>query len=75
MNDIENKKERLARQLATVVCICKGINLGKFISALKNCKTVEEVNQQVGSGTGDCEGKRCGPRIKWLLENLNIKKS
>lgn len=62
----EEKEERIKR-LATVVCICKGIPLGKVLPAIKACDTVEDVNRMAGTGSGGCKGQRCGPRIKMLL--------
>jgi bacterioferritin-associated ferredoxin len=62
------KAEERAKQLARVVCICKGINLGRVLKVLEHCNTVEEVNQASGCGSGGCAGQRCGPRIKILLE-------
>lgn len=56
-----------ARILAQVVCICKGINLGRVLKSLDGCETVADVNRKAGTGTGGCAGERCGPRIKILL--------
>lgn len=72
MNDQEEPKpqktkEELARQLSQIVCICKGINLGRVIKGMEGCETVLDVNRKVGTGTGGCKGERCGPRIKILL--------
>lgn len=64
----EQKKEELIRQLARVVCICKGINLGRVLKALEGSSTIDEVNRKSGCGTGGCAGQRCGPRIKLLLK-------
>ena len=60
-------KEELARQLSQIVCICKGINLGRVLKGMEGCETVFEVNNKVGTGSGGCKGERCGPRIKILL--------
>jgi len=59
--------EEKIRQLAQVICICKGINLGRVLKALDGCETVADVNAKAGTGTGGCAGERCGPRIKILL--------
>lgn len=56
------------KQLSRVVCICKGINLGRVLRALEGCSTVAEVNIRAGTGSGGCKGERCGPRIKVLLQ-------
>lgn len=67
MSEKERAEER-ARQMVKVVCICKGINLGRVMKGLEGSKTVDDVNQKVGTGSGGCKGQRCGPRIKILLE-------
>jgi NAD(P)H-nitrite reductase large subunit len=69
MNE-EEKKEQLIKQKLRVVCICKGINLGKVLAALEGCETVEDVNKKIGSGSGGCSGERCAPRIAKLLEKF-----
>lgn len=66
--------EERAKQMARVVCICKGINLGRVLSGIAGCETVQDVNRKVGTGTGGCQGQRCGPRIKVLLEKLKESK-
>jgi NAD(P)H-nitrite reductase large subunit len=63
----EMARER-AKQMTRVVCICKGISLGRVLDGLPGCDTVADVNQKVGTGTGGCAGERCGPRIKILLK-------
>lgn len=67
MNE-EQKKEARAKQLVKVVCICKGIRLGSIIKVLDQCNTVEDVNKLTGCGSGGCNGERCRPRIKKILE-------
>ena len=57
----------MIKQLSQVVCICKGINLGKVLKGLPGSETVDDVNKKVGTGTGGCCGERCGPKIKALL--------
>jgi NAD(P)H-nitrite reductase large subunit len=59
--------EHRVKLLARIVCICKGINLGRVLKALDGSETVEDVNRKSGCGTGGCKGQRCGPRIKSLL--------
>lgn len=59
--------EEQIKQLAKVVCICKGINLGRVLRSMEGCNTVADVNSKAGTGTGGCLGQRCGPRIKLLL--------
>ena len=50
------------------ICICKGIPRKRFMAAIeKGASSVDEVNRMVGSGSGDCKGERCGPKIERLL--------
>src|ERR1043166_6262210 len=54
-----------------VVCICKGIKKSVFWKVLDTgVRTKEEVNCLTGSGSGGCQGRRCGPRILEMLRNL-----
>ena len=43
MADNSLSKEQKVKQMNRVVCICKGINLGSILGALKNSDTVSEV--------------------------------
>ena len=53
-----------------VVCICKGIKKRIFWKALDGgAQTKDEVNRLTGSGSGGCQGRRCGPRILDMLRN------
>lgn len=53
-----------------VVCICKGVRLGKISDAVRaGATTVAEVNRATGSGTGDCGATRCRPVIEELLRS------
>ncbi len=69
-SDLDKKKEERIKALAKVVCICKGINLGRVLKGLEGCDTVMDVNRKVGTGSGGCAGERCGPRIKMLLRKM-----
>ena len=54
-----------------VVCICKGIKKSVFWKVLDaGVRTKEEVNHLTGSGSGGCQGRRCGPRILDMLRHL-----
>ena len=54
-----------------VVCICKGIKKSVFWKVLDaGVRTKEEVNHLTGSGSGGCQGRRCGPRITAMLRDL-----
>lgn len=70
----KQQAEDRVKQLARVVCICKGINLGRVLKGIEGCETIAEVNRAVGTGTGGCQGQRCGPRIKMLLEKVKASK-
>jgi bacterioferritin-associated ferredoxin len=55
-----------------VVCICKGIKKSVFWKVLDTgVRTKEEINCLTGSGSGSCQGRRCGPRIMELLRDLS----
>ena len=55
------------------VCICKGIPRKRFQEAMKSgTLSLEEINRLVGSGSGDCKGERCGPRIEEMLDNYHF---
>jgi len=65
--DSEEIKRQWLLQNETV-CICKGIPRKRFVEAIKKgACSFEEVNRAVGSGGGDCQGERCGPKIEELL--------
>jgi bacterioferritin-associated ferredoxin len=50
------------------ICICKGIPRKRFMDVIKNGATsLQEINRIVGSGSGDCKGERCGPKIEEIL--------
>ena len=66
----DSKAEERIRALVKVVCICKGINLGRVLKGLDGSDSVADVNRKVGTGSGGCQGERCGPRIKLLLQKM-----
>ncbi len=54
-----------------VVCICKGIKMRTFWRVMDDgAQTHEQIDQATGSGSGQCQGRRCGPRILEMLRNL-----
>ena len=59
----ELAEERI-RQMAKVVCICKGINLGRVLSGIDGCETVQDVNRKVGTGTGGFRDSVAGRESK-----------
>ena len=57
-----------------VVCQCKGIKKSVFLKHIKaGKKTVEELRKATGAGTGSCQGKRCTPKIREMLQENGIK--
>jgi bacterioferritin-associated ferredoxin len=51
-----------------IICICKSIPRKRFLAAITSgAYFVQEVNRLVGSGSGDCRGERCGPKIEALI--------
>jgi bacterioferritin-associated ferredoxin len=53
-----------------VVCICKGIKKRIFWKALDDgAQTKDDINRMTGSGSGGCQGRRCGPRILDMLRH------
>lgn len=56
------------------ICLCKNIKKGTILKAIHGrCYTVDAVNRKLGTGSGDCKGERCGPKIKEMIESfLNI---
>ena len=55
-----------------VVCICKGIKKSVFWKVLDTgVRTKEEMNRLTGSGSGGCQGRRCGPRITEMFRDLS----
>ena len=75
MGEFDKEQEDRIKMLAKVVCICKGINLGRVLKGMEGCETVNDVNRKVGTGSGGCAGERCGPRIKMLLKRMKDQKS
>ena len=50
-------------------CICMGIKLHRILDAIdQGASSFEEIALITGIGHGDCGGKRCGEKIKDLLE-------
>ena len=55
-----------------VVCICKGIKKRVFWKALdEGMCTKEDINRSTGSGSGSCQGRRCGPRILDMIRDIS----
>jgi NAD(P)H-nitrite reductase large subunit len=67
---IDAAKEERIRMMAKVVCICKGITLGRIMKGIDGCETVADVNRKIGTGSGGCAGERCGPRLVLILKKL-----
>jgi len=65
--DSENLKRQWLLQNEKI-CICKGIPRKRVCQAIdKGAASLQEINRLTGSGSGDCRGERCGPRIEQLL--------
>ena len=57
------------RDKLTKVCICKGISRKTMKDVIKNgAKTIKEVQEVTGAGSGACGGKRCTAKIQQLLK-------
>jgi bacterioferritin-associated ferredoxin len=70
MNSEDIKKQWLLKN--EKVCICKGIPRKRFMGAIKSgALSSQEINRLVGSGSGDCKGERCGPRIEEMLDEYH----
>lgn len=53
-----------------VICTCKGIKKGAIKKAINNgALTVEKVWEMSNTGDGSCMGRRCGIKIREILEN------
>lgn len=56
----------------TKVCLCKAIPRSKIKAAIKNgARTVKEVQEATGAGSGGCGGRRCTPKIEELLSHID----
>ncbi len=50
-------------------CICKSIKLFKISEAINSgARSFKEIADQTGIGNGSCKSKRCGKKVKELLE-------
>lgn len=64
----EQKRQELMNRLKPG-CICKGIKLWKIERAIKQgARTYKEVAARTGIGGGSCGGRRCGRKVKELLD-------
>lgn len=53
----------------TKVCLCKAIPKAKIKQAIrKGARSVQEVQEATGAGSGGCSGRRCTPKIEELLK-------
>lgn len=53
----------------TKVCICRAIPRSKIKEAIRSgADSVVKVNALLGSGSGECRGRRCGMKIKILID-------
>lgn len=66
----ENLNQDILDKL-TKVCLCKAIPKSKIKATIKNgARTLKEVQEATGAGSGGCCGRRCTPKIEELLESF-----
>lgn len=54
----------------TKLCLCKSISRLTIKKAISSgAKTLKEVQQKTGAGSGACCGRRCTPKIEQLLKD------
>lgn len=52
-----------------VICQCKSIKKAAFKKLIaEGAGTPEKLRKATGAGTGQCGGKRCGPRLRDMLD-------
>ncbi len=62
-------KQKLIKANLKAGCICKGIKLGKIMDAVNNgARSFQKISEMTGIGNGSCKSKRCGKKIRELLE-------
>ncbi|MBF0274667.1 MAG: (2Fe-2S)-binding protein [Nitrospinae bacterium] len=70
VNEIDNHEIIKARYKPG--CICKGIKLHKILEAVAaGCRSFEEIKSKTNIGNGSCQGRRCGAKVKEILDNLD----
>ncbi len=70
MNDEVNEQ---VMDNITKVCICKAISRRKIKEAIREgADSVMKVSIATGSGTGACHGRRCGLKIKDLVDGYKM---
>lgn len=56
----------------TKVCLCRSISRLTIKKAIKSgAKTLKEVQEKTGAGSGACCGRRCTPKIEQLIEEAD----
>ena len=66
--ETQRSPQRTVLEGMKVVCICKGIKKRVFWKALdEGVRTKNDMNCVTGSGSGGCQGRRCGPRILEMI--------
>lgn len=54
-----------------VVCQCKLIKKTTYKKLIaQGMKSMAEFQKSTGAGSGECGGKRCGPRLLEMLNNV-----
>lgn len=56
-----------------IICQCNGIKKGTFKKVIADGgDTISKIHHLTRAGSGSCGGKRCGPRLKKMLEQDNL---
>lgn len=68
-DEMDNEIDPKIMDNITKVCICKAIPRSKIKNAIRSgADSVVKVNEVTGSGQGECRGRRCGLKIKALVD-------
>ena len=63
-----NENNEIIENLKTI-CLCKNVKRGTIVKAiLSGCSSAGEVNRKLGTGSGNCKGERCQPKIIALIK-------
>ncbi|HEB73583.1 MAG TPA: (2Fe-2S)-binding protein [Nitrospirae bacterium] len=53
-----------------VICQCKMIKKAAYKKLIaQGMDSIAELEKATGAGSGECGGKRCGPRLREMLNN------
>lgn len=66
---MDDQKQIQIMDNITKVCICRAIPRRKIKDAIRQgADTVMKVSEATGAMTGECRGRRCGLKIKGLID-------